>query len=73
MFLQGDTVASCDSYGNVKLWDVRTVSPMVSFDVGPHPANKLAFDPSGACPTASLLKTPEIISQVLTIFLFTKD
>ena len=45
--LQGDTLASCDSYGTVKLWDVRTGSPMTSFDVGPHPANRVAFDPTG--------------------------
>lgn len=41
-------MVSCDSYGTVKLWDVRTVAPMVSFDVGPHPANRVAFDPTGA-------------------------
>ena len=40
-------MASCDSYGVVKLWDVRAVAPMVSFEVGPHPANKVAFDPTG--------------------------
>ena len=44
---QGDTLASCDSYGTVKLWDVRQGAPMVSFDVGPHPANRVAFDPTG--------------------------
>ena len=45
--LQGDTIASCDSYGTVKLWDVRAGAPMVSFDCGPHPANRVAFDPTG--------------------------
>ena len=44
---QGDTVASCDAYGVVKLWDVRTVTCMSTVDLGPHPANRVAFDPSG--------------------------
>lgn len=44
---QGDTIGSCDSYGTVKFWDVRHVSPMMTVDVGPHPANRVAFDPSG--------------------------
>ena len=47
LFLQGDTIASVDSYGVVKLWDVRTVAPMKTVDLGPHPANRLAFDPTG--------------------------
>jgi len=45
--LKGDTLVSCDSYGILKLWDVRTVSPMVSIDCGPHPANHVSIDPSG--------------------------
>ncbi|CAG2192150.1 Sperm-associated antigen 16 protein,Flagellar WD repeat-containing protein Pf20 [Mytilus edulis] len=45
--LRGDTVGSCDSYGVVKLWDVRANAPMISLDVGPHPSNRLAFDPTG--------------------------
>ena len=44
---QGDTVASCDAYGVVKMWDVRTVACMKTVDLGPHPANRLDFDPSG--------------------------
>ena len=44
---QGDTVASCDAYGVVKMWDVRTVACMTTVDLGPHPANRLDFDPSG--------------------------
>ena len=47
LFVQGDTVASCDAYGVVKLWDVRTVACMATLDLGPHPANRLDFDPSG--------------------------
>ena len=31
----------------MKLWDVRTNSPLTSIDCGPHPANKVAFDPTG--------------------------
>ncbi|KAJ3026053.1 UNVERIFIED_CONTAM: Sperm-associated antigen 16 protein [Siphonaria sp. JEL0065] len=45
--LSGDTVASCDSDGIVKFWDIRNVSELDSIDMGPHAANKLAFDPSG--------------------------
>lgn len=44
---QGDTIASCDSYGIVKIWDTRVLSPKASINVGPHPANKIAFDPTG--------------------------
>lgn len=47
LMLQGDIVASCDSYGLVKLWDVRTMQPLVNIDCGPHPANKVAFDSTG--------------------------
>ena len=47
LILQGDIVASCDSYGLVKLWDVRTMQPLVNIDCGPHPANKVAFDSTG--------------------------
>ena len=46
MLLQGDTIASVDSYGVVKLFDVRTVAPMTTIDCGPHPANRVSFDPS---------------------------
>lgn len=46
-FSQGDTIASCDAYGVVKMWDVRTVACMATEDLGPHPANRLDFDPSG--------------------------
>lgn len=45
--MQGDTVASCDAYGFVKLWDVRTVGCMATHDLGPYPSNRVAFDPSG--------------------------
>ena len=47
MIHQGDTVASCDADGIVKFWDIRNVSELDSLDFGPHPANKLSFDPSG--------------------------
>ncbi|CAI9715933.1 sperm-associated antigen 16 protein-like [Octopus vulgaris] len=41
---KGDTVASCDTQGIVKLWDTRTVAPMITFEAGSFSANKLAFD-----------------------------
>ncbi len=41
-------MASCDSYGVIKMWDTRTCAPMVSIDSGPHPANRLAFDNAGS-------------------------
>lgn len=41
-------MASCDSYGGIKLWDVRSVGSLASVDLGPHPANRVAFDPSGS-------------------------
>ena len=47
MCIQGDTLASCDSMGVVRLWDVRKNATMMTVKVGPHPANKVAFDPSG--------------------------
>lgn len=40
-------LASCDADGCVKIWDPRMGTERHSVDVGPHPANKLAFDRSG--------------------------
>lgn len=45
--LKGDTVASCDADGIVKLWDVRVVSEFLQIDTGRHPANAANFDRSG--------------------------
>ncbi|KAJ7345078.1 hypothetical protein JRQ81_001028 [Phrynocephalus forsythii] len=45
--MKGDTIVSCDSYGVLKLWDIRKGAPMVSIDAGPHPGNHVTFDPSG--------------------------
>ena len=45
--MKGDTIASCDAYGIVKFWNIATSSIRLSVDVGPHPANKVAFDPTG--------------------------
>merc|ERR1712137_527293 len=45
--LRGDTIASCDSDGIVKCWDVRVVSEYLQIDTGQHPANSTAFDRSG--------------------------
>ncbi len=44
---QGDTIASCDSKGIVKLWDVRTVKSIVTLDFGPYSANSVSFHPAG--------------------------
>jgi WD40 repeat protein len=30
------------------LWDIRNVTELHTFNVGPHPSNKIAFDPSGS-------------------------
>merc|ERR1712054_229413 len=44
---RGDTIASCDADGVVKLWDVRVVSEFLQIDTGQHPANAATFDRSG--------------------------
>ena len=44
---QGDTIASCDSKGVVKLWDVRTIKSLVTLDFGPYSANSVSFHPAG--------------------------
>ncbi|CAF5215442.1 unnamed protein product, partial [Rotaria magnacalcarata] len=51
--LRGDTVASCDSKGIVKLWDVRTVKSIVTLDFGPYSANSVSFHPTGQLLTAA--------------------
>lgn len=61
-FFQGDTLASCDSFGVVCLWDIRTVSQMTSIDCGPHPANKVTFDPSGNSIHQTTLCTSDLLS-----------
>jgi len=45
--LRGDTIASADADGAVKLWDVRMVAERGQLADGPHPANKCSFDRSG--------------------------
>ncbi|GBG88827.1 hypothetical protein CBR_g48441 [Chara braunii] len=45
--LKGDTIASADADGIVKLWDIRMVAERMSFNAGPYPANKAAFDHTG--------------------------
>ncbi len=39
--LAGDTIASCDADGIVKLWDVRVVTDKASLDCGDNPVNKV--------------------------------
>ena len=45
--IQGDIIASCDSYGVVHIFDIRTISSIFAVNLGPHPANRLALHPSG--------------------------
>ena len=44
----GDTIASCDADGVVKVWDVRMVAERNSLSAGQHPLNCVKFDRSGA-------------------------
>ncbi len=39
--LAGDTIASCDADGIVKLWDVRRVTEKATLDCGDNPVNKV--------------------------------
>jgi WD40 repeat protein len=45
--LRGDTIASTDADGGVRLWDVRMVQERLQINAGPHAANKVALDRSG--------------------------
>ncbi|KAG5456975.1 MAG: WD40-repeat-containing domain protein, partial [Olpidium bornovanus] len=46
--LQADKLATCDASGFLKLWDVRNLyAELDMVDLGPHPSNRLCFDPSG--------------------------
>jgi WD40 repeat protein len=45
--LVGDKIASCDSDGIVKVWDVRMVKEKQQYDSGPYSANAVDFDASG--------------------------
>ncbi|CAF4426213.1 unnamed protein product, partial [Adineta steineri] len=45
--IRGNTIASCDTKGIVKIWDVRTVKSIVTLDFGPHSANSVSFHPAG--------------------------
>ena len=38
---RGDTIASCDADGIVKLWDVRRVAEKATLDCGDNPVNKV--------------------------------
>lgn len=44
--LVGDQIASCDSDGMARVWDVRMVKEIVSFDTGLASANNALFDKS---------------------------
>jgi hypothetical protein len=41
-------IASTDADGAVKLWDVRMVAEILTVECSKYPANKAAFDASGA-------------------------
>jgi WD40 repeat protein len=41
-------LASCDSDGIVKVWDVRMVKGKNQYDAGPYSANAVSIDKSGA-------------------------
>ncbi|XP_070588312.1 sperm-associated antigen 16 protein isoform X18 [Erythrolamprus reginae] len=75
--MKGDTIVSCDSYGVLKLWDVRKGIPMVSIDAGPHPGNQVAFDPSGhivaVASNDGTVKTLELKSGQLSSLLGHED
>ena len=45
--MTGDTIASTDSDGIVKLWDVRQVQEKLQIETGNQPVNVSTFDRSG--------------------------
>lgn len=46
--LAGNAIASCDSRGIIKLWDIRKPAlAAATVDTGPLAANQVAFSPSG--------------------------
>lgn len=47
LYLKGDTVASCDADGVLKLWDVRMVMECGSIQANEHSLNGCSFDRSG--------------------------
>lgn len=49
-------IASTDADGAVKLWDVRMVAEILTVECSKYPANKAAFDASGAVSAISLLQ-----------------
>ena len=42
--IRGDSIASCDSDGMVRIWDVRMVKEIMNFDTGLASANNAIFD-----------------------------
>ena len=46
--LQGEKLASSDAYGVVKIWDIRSLQVLAIIDMGPHPMNRVAFDPASS-------------------------
>lgn len=40
-------ISSCDADGIVKIWDIKMVRELMTFDIGDLPANASIFDKSG--------------------------
>eukprot|EP00658_Telonema_sp_P-2_P037968 TRINITY_DN27295_c0_g1_i5.p1 TRINITY_DN27295_c0_g1~~TRINITY_DN27295_c0_g1_i5.p1 ORF type:complete len:435 (+),score=63.34 TRINITY_DN27295_c0_g1_i5:165-1469(+) len=47
-YTAGNLLASCDTEGQVILWDTRVMDQKASFACGPHPANSVSFDSTGS-------------------------
>jgi WD40 repeat protein len=65
--VKGDMIASCDSLGVIKIWDIRKLSTIVSHDFGPDSINDIAFNVSSTLIAAASedksLKMYNILSQ----------
>jgi hypothetical protein len=53
-------IASTDADGAVKLWDVRMVAEILTVECSKYPANKAAFDASGAVSTGR--QSPKVVT-----------
>ena len=47
-YASGNLLASCDTEGQVIVWDTRVMDQKAAFACGPHPANSVAFDMTGS-------------------------
>ncbi len=46
--LKGDLIASCDSTGTIKIWDIRKLTAIISHDFGPYAINDVTFNASSS-------------------------